>query len=379
MRMVQGLNWNNYSANQIVEMKNSGIEVPKDVYEKAEAALSEQDSKEVTAQGNDNSDVQYTIQDSSGEFNEAEQMAQEMEAQLGSRFNLLGANLSHMVQQFTDICNNTNNEMKSNIEELNSMVSYVTVTQTETEQLNQEVAAEEADLQEVVDDFTEELEVKEEEMEALTDKVEDGTATEEEQAKAEQLGEEIGELVDDGNAEIQAKQETVNNVKTSVLTQNKDMAQLAQNLGKKINDAGNAKEIATKTNELSQELYERGKKTATVASFFSVFGLGFMIGGLKQMKTAQQGIMTSGVLTANATQTTAMAAKVAEQNNININSNQILGTAADELGAEVNTTTISTDKDGAEKTDDVAQQSSENISVGDNADENKKEPVKKEV
>lgn len=371
MRMVQGLNWNNYSANQIVEMKNSGIEVPKDVYQKAEAALSEQDSKEVTAQGNDNSDVQYTIQDSSGEFNEAEQMAQEMEAE--------GLSLRGMVDEFTNICNTTNNEMKSSLEELNSMVSYVTVTQTETENLNQEVAAEEADLQEVVDDFTEELEVKEEEMEALTDKVEDGTATEEEQAKAEQLGEEIGELVDDGNAEIQAKQETVNNVKTSVLTQNKDMAQLAQNLGKKINDAGNAKEIATKTNELSQELYERGKKTATVASFFSVFGLGFMIGGLKQMKTAQQGIMTSGVLTANATQTTAMAAKVAEQNNININSNQILGTAADELGAEVNTTTISTDKDGAEKTDDVAQQSSENISVGDNADENKKEPVKKEV
>lgn len=51
--MVQGINWNSYSANQILEMKQKGVQVPDDVLKKAESSISEKDTKEITSESND--------------------------------------------------------------------------------------------------------------------------------------------------------------------------------------------------------------------------------------------------------------------------------------------------------------------------------------
>ena len=61
--MVQGINWNNYSPNQIVEMKQNGFQVPDDVYNKAETTLSETETKEVTSESADEKDVEYAVTD----------------------------------------------------------------------------------------------------------------------------------------------------------------------------------------------------------------------------------------------------------------------------------------------------------------------------
>ena len=70
--MVQGINWNNYSPNQIVEMKQNGFQVPDDVYNKAETTLSETETKEVTSESADEKDVEYAVTDDAQAIDESE-------------------------------------------------------------------------------------------------------------------------------------------------------------------------------------------------------------------------------------------------------------------------------------------------------------------
>lgn len=369
--MVQGLNWNNYSASQIVELKNNGVEVPDEVYKNAEAALSKQDAKEVTAQGNDNKEVKYTVQDMSGNINEAELLADDMEKQ--------GLSLRKMVKEFTNICRTNQVEQLADLVELNNMVSYVTVTEAENEELERQIVVEENELEEFIDDFNAEVEKKEKELTTINDKIEDGTATQEEETKAEELGEEINEAVEDGNGKLDAKEANVNAVKDKALATTDDLGALAQNIGKKINKAGDSMEISDKTGELSKELNDIGRKTALIGSAFSIFGLGATIAGIVQMKTAREGMAAANALGNAAGQTISTAQVVAEQNDIAINSSRLVKANADEVSAEIDETDIESSVDKVAK--NVEQKANEQPAAAKDAedDENKKQPVKKEV
>lgn len=337
----------------------------------------EAEAKEVTAEGNDESNLSYSINDESGEVNEAEQLAEQMRNEHRGTIS--------MVKEFTNICNTQNDSLINNLNELSNMVSYVTVTETQTDDLNVQIAEEEADLQEVAEDVTQEIEEKEQEIDELNDKIEDGTATEEEQAKAEELGEEINEAVSDGNEKIQAKQKTVDSAKESVVKLDSDTASVAQKIGKSINDAGNAKEYAVKTNELSKDLFKKGLIAYGVGSAFGVLGIGAIAAGAVLMSKAKQGMVAADKLNASASATQAISEKIAQQNDININKTNAVDVSSTELDTDIDTTVIEGDnsvaKDGdAKKADESkADVKSADVPADSDADKNDDNEKKKVV
>ena len=265
--MVQGLNWNNYSANQIVEMKNNGIEVPEEVYNKAEAALNPQEAAEVTAQQGDASSLSYTVYDDSGKINEAKELRAQLEEE--------GANLKEMVKTFTKESIEASTSLEASMKEIENYVSYVSVNEQTAKALSDQANDEQAVVIELAKQTEEQVKAKEDEFDFLNEKIENGTATEAEQAKAEEVGAEIQEVAADGNAKIAEKSKVANNLAGRLSMVQGNMAEVANNTGKAINKAGDGIELAKETNELSTKLYKQGKKTQAIAT-----ALGAVVGGV---------------------------------------------------------------------------------------------------
>ena len=312
--MVQGLNWNNYSPAQIVEMKNSGIEVPEEVYEKAEAALSEQDAKEVTSNSDDTQS--YSIVDSASDKNEAQELRQELEEE--------GVRLGDMVNLFTAQSQVAIGDVASSMQQIENYVSYIAVEQQQTQELTD--AADDAG-QVIVDiaaDTESKIQAKSDELAFLNDEIEAGTATEEQVAQAEQLGADIKEIADDSSAKIDAKSGEATVASEKAAEADSNLKEIAQNVGKAYNKAIDAQELATETKDMSIQLLQKGNKArfwgSMVGGLFAgeigAFAGSFI--GRKSVKAAQQGLMASTMLNAVSGKTKGTAEQIAAQNNIAI-------------------------------------------------------------
>ena len=71
--MVSGINYGNYSASQLKELKNNGVQVPDEAIKTAE-------KKEATAinKTDDNQEVKYEIADDASKTNEAQKEVKEL-------------------------------------------------------------------------------------------------------------------------------------------------------------------------------------------------------------------------------------------------------------------------------------------------------------
>ncbi|MBR1681498.1 hypothetical protein IJ707_06900, partial [bacterium] len=263
----QGINWNNYSANQIVELKNKGMEVPDDVYDKAQAQISETDANEVKADSKDDAKVSYTIQDRSGEKNEAKELRAQLEAE--------GESLKSMVKQFTDKSVEATETLSKTMESVDQLVSYITENEDAAVALGNAADDESAVVMQIVADANEEIQQKEDELDFLNEKIEDGTATESEQNEAQTLSDEIGEISDETSTEIGSKVATAQSMNSQVATINDNLKDVANQTGKAINNAKDAMELADETKDLSKKLYDKGAKKQKIA-----MALGAAVGGV---------------------------------------------------------------------------------------------------
>jgi len=287
--MVQGLNWNNYSPNQIIEMKNNGIEVPDEVYEKAEAALSEQDAQEVTSQGDDAAEVSYTIADDAAEVNEAEQEVAAAEE--------YGANLKDILGTLIGKCFIKDAEMAKLTEQLDEYTLQMEDVMSQTSELTEETEAELETVKAEAEDAAAKIEEKQAEVEEKTDEIEnlqveaeaksvegDVDAADAADAKIEDLEQdiedlnaEISTLGDDVDVKAQAEEmvKLAANVKLQLL--GKTMDDVKNDLEGALNDATNANEYADVTIEKGIEATEissrrEARKAGFKDGFFGFFG-----------------------------------------------------------------------------------------------------------
>ncbi len=269
MRMVQGLNWNNYSASQIVELKQNGVNVPDDVYNEAQEKM----SKEVNQTSDDATAVSYTITDDAGEINEAEQ-----EVATAQEY---GANLKTILGNLISKCTGQNQELGKVQEDLDKYTLQMEDVMSQTVVITEETTEKLEDIQEETEATANEIAQKQDEIEAKTEELEGITnadaneVSEEDAAKAENLQAEIEDLggdVKELKSEFDAKSTAENMVKVAANVKLQLMGKTMEDVKNDMQDALNK---ATNATEYADVTIEKGMEASNIDSWKDARKAGF--------------------------------------------------------------------------------------------------------
>ncbi len=273
--MVQGINWNSYSANQILEMKQKGVQVPDDVLKKAESSISEKDAKEITAESNDEKDVEYNVTDDTQNIDDSEYKSKIQDVtDFKKQLEQEGASLKSMVKQFTTKANENTTMLSASLEELSMFTDFIAEKQDVATETQAKAKEEQAEVQETAEKVAQEIEKKQDEIETINDKVDSGEATEEDKAKAENLQGEIQTITDNGNATVAAKEDVVADLNTETATTMSDLEALTKLVNEDTTDAKKGIDFAKETYDLSNKLYKKGSKAGKIGAI-----AGSVVGG----------------------------------------------------------------------------------------------------
>lgn len=277
--MVQGINWNSYSANQILEMKQKGVQVPDNVLKEAESTVSEKETKEITDETKDDNQVEYDIEDKNTENTTGIQSAADFKKQLAEE----GASLKSMVKQFTEKANENTETLSTTLKEISGFSNFILEKQDIATANIAQAEDEQAVIREIVDDMNGEIETKEKELETVNEKIESGEATESDEAKAEELQGEIEDITQNGNSEVSAKEAVVTDLNTEAENTMSDLDVLTKYVNESHSEAQKGIDFAKETNDLSSELYQKGSKAGKIGAIVSSV-VGGAIGGIGMSK-----------------------------------------------------------------------------------------------
>ena len=282
--MVQGINWNSYSANQILEMKQKGVQVPDDVLKKAESSISEKDTKEITSESNDEKNVEYDVTDDTQNIDSSEYKSKIQDvADFKKQLEEEGASLKSMVKQFTTKANENTTMLTASLEELSMFTDFIAEKQDIATETQTQAEKEQAEVQATAEKITQEIEKKQDEIETINDKVDSGEATEEDKTKAKNLQGEIQTIADNGNATITAKEAVVADLNTETTTTMSDLEALTKLVNEDTTDAKKGVDFAKETHDLSNKLYKKGSKAGKIGTIAGSV-VGGAVGGFSMSK-----------------------------------------------------------------------------------------------
>ena len=282
--MVQGINWNSYSANQILEMKQKGVQVPDDVLKKAESSISEKETKEITSESNDEKNVEYDVTDDTQNIDSSEYKSKIQDvADFKKQLEEEGASLKSMVKQFTTKANENTTMLTASLEELSMFTDFIAEKQDIATETQAQAEKEQAEVQATAEKITQEIEKKQDEIETINDKVDSGEATEEDKTKAKNLQGEIQTIADNGNATITAKEAVVADLNTETATTMSDLEALTKLVKEDSTDAQKGLDFAKETHDLSNKLYKKGSKAGKIGTIAGSV-VGGAVGGFSMSK-----------------------------------------------------------------------------------------------
>lgn len=282
--MVQGINWNSYSANQILEMKQKGVQVPDDVLKKAESSISEKDTKEITSESNDEKNVEYDVTDDTQNIDSSEYKSKIQDvADFKKQLEEEGASLKSMVKQFTTKANENTTMLTASLEELSMFTDFIAEKQDIATETQTQAEKEQAEVQATAEKITQEIEKKQDEIETINDKVDSGEATEEDKTKVKNLQGEIQTIADNGNATITAKEAVVADLNTETATTMSDLEALTKLVKEDSTDAQKGIDFAKETHDLSNKLYKKGSKAGKIGTIAGSV-VGGAVGGFSMSK-----------------------------------------------------------------------------------------------
>ena len=282
--MVQGINWNSYSANQILEMKQKGVQVPDDVLKKAESSISEKETKEITSESNDEKNVEYDVTDDTQNIDSSEYKSKIQDvADFKKQLEKEGASLKSMVKQFTTKANENTTMLTASLEELSMFTDFIAEKQDIATETQAQAEKEQAEVQATAEKITQEIEKKQDEIETINDKVDSGEATEEDKTKAKNLQGEIQTIADNGNATITAKEAVVADLNTETATTMSDLEALTKLVKEDSTDAQKGLDFAKETHDLSNKLYKKGSKAGKIGTIAGSV-VGGAVGGFSMSK-----------------------------------------------------------------------------------------------
>lgn len=282
--MVQGINWNSYSANQILEMKQKGVQVPDDVLKKAESSISEKETKEITSESNDEKNVEYDVTDDTQNIDSSEYKSKIQDvADFKKQLEEEGASLKSMVKQFTTKANENTTMLTASLEELSMFTDFIAEKQDIATETQAQAEKEQAEVQATAEKITQEIEKKQDEIETINDKADSGEATEEDKTKAKNLQGEIQTIADNGNATITAKEAVVADLNTETAATMSDLEALTKLVKEDSTDAQKGIDFAKETHDLSNKLYKKGSKAGKIGTIAGSV-VGGAVGGFSMSK-----------------------------------------------------------------------------------------------
>ena len=283
--MVSGINVNNYTAAQLLELQKAGMQISDD---DIKAAL-ERETQAKNDKESDEANMSYTITDDAGKVNEAEQ-----EVKTAAEY---GSNLKTILETLIPKCQTKNDEMAKLQEEMNQFVVTMEDLGMQAEQVEGETNTQIADAESSVKTKMEELEQKQKELEEYQNTIKElegkEELTEDEQAtlkdateKADALKGEIATLQGDTKefaAKIQAQIKETAITKATLL--GKSMEDVKNDAQQSLNDAVNANEYADVTIDKGMEASNITDKGAAKDAGFTrrggIFGWGKRKGDVK--------------------------------------------------------------------------------------------------
>ena len=277
--MVSGINFSNYTVDQLKELKANGVNVPdKAITEAQEKATKEADE----AKKSDEAQVSYDIADDASKTNEAK-----AEVEAAAEY---GANLKTILGNLISKCDTKNSEMaqlQSDLDEFktqsettgNQLTSLASIVEQAIKKATEQTETKQAE----VETKQAVVETKQAEAEAIVSQASPEGLTAEEQAKVQDLNsqaETAGMSIENLNNEIkniqsEAKSSTVNaEVKAQAL--GTTLENIQKTMTDTSNKAINANEYADVTIEKGTEAFNiTSKKDAKSAGFKKSGFLGF--------------------------------------------------------------------------------------------------------
>ena len=273
--MVSGINVNNYTAAQLLELQKAGMQISDD---DIKTAL-ERETQLKNDKESEEANMSYTITDDAGKVNEAEQ-----EVKTASEY---GSNLKTILQTLIPKCETKNDEMAKLQEEMNQFVVTMEDLGVQAEKVEGETNVQIADAESSVKLKMEEIERKQKELEEYQNTIKElegkEELTEEEKAKlkdatekADALKGEIANLQDgtEGFAE-KIKTQIKETAITKATLLGKSMEDVKNEAEQSLNNAINANEYADVTIDKGMEAANITEKSAAKEAGFSKRG-GFL-------------------------------------------------------------------------------------------------------
>ncbi len=260
--MVSGINFSNYTVDQLKELKANGVSVPDSaITEAQEKATKEADE----AKKSDEANVSYTISDDASQTNEAQ-----AEVEAAAEY---GANLKTILGTLISKCDTKNSEMA----ELQSSIDEF---KTQAETTGNQLDAVATLIEQAVAKATQEVEAKQVEVEAKQDEVETKQAqaedivnnaspeglTTEEQAKVTTLNSEIevaGTSIEDLVGEMKDLQAETKKSTVSAEVKAQALGTTLENIKSAMTDTSNK---AINANEYADVTIEKGTEASNITT-----------------------------------------------------------------------------------------------------------------
>lgn len=253
-------------------IQNQGVSTtgtqPSNGNETASAANSE-----VMVESQDGQSQAYnvTINDTASATNEAADLRAEMENQ--------GLKLKDIAKEFKSMSDTSATEMKSALKEIEGHMSYITVTEAETQviadetedlsaELEAEVAKNEAEVANKEAELNEAVAQAEKKMEQQVKAQEEGEVTiiDSDTTDIDALSEELTEIADSGAETVAQIQSEASASASQLKGLTAEMKSMANDIGKAYNKAIDAQELGNETVEVGQDLRERGEKIGMIGA-----------------------------------------------------------------------------------------------------------------
>ena len=268
--MVSGINYGNYSASQLKELKNNGVQVPDEAIKTAE-------KKEATAinKTDDNQEVKYEIADDASKTNEAQKEV-ETAKEYGANLKTILETLMKKDEGFITDMATLQGEIDKFQVETESTNKELTDVNAEVEKTTTKAENEAKTVQQQIEEKQKEYETKMKELETLQQKED---SSEEDQAKMQKLQGEIQtlhnnmyELATEGDSIAEDSKVTLEQAQAKAESVGRTME------GVKM-EAEAAASKATDANEYAEVTIEKGTEASNITSKKEAKNAGFKKSG----------------------------------------------------------------------------------------------------
>lgn len=278
--MVAGVSgnydWTSMSYDEILDLEESGVDVPDDVLTEAQQEEAAASTSSTTAAST--TATATTITCTASDVNEAADLRAQLEG--------MDMSLEEMLKQFTTLCEQDIQTTTQTIATVQSITTTVTDGQEQTKDYAAEIAKLSTELQAQANAILAEIQSRQAEKATLQAKIDGGeTLTEDEQAQYDTLTQEITTLTESLDQLIASGSEDAASTSEEAQNSADEASSVSEQLSSAVAEGVNDLEVGNETISLGSELQSQGQQQALIIGGIVGAGLGLATFGTVAIAT----------------------------------------------------------------------------------------------